>query len=93
MIRSFPVHLIDIAELKAEAERNLSERQGEFLHAERIIEESIRSFDDLHRTRSLEIRMREVPDKIREIRQKAVSDILPKTSKASTSIHGKYWTR
>lgn len=78
VIRSFPVHLIDIAELKAEAERNLSERQGEFLHAERIIEESIRSFDDLHRTRSLEIRMREVPDKIREIRQKAVSDIFAK---------------
>lgn len=82
IVRSFPVHLIDISELKAEAERNLSERQGEFLHAERIIEESILSFDELHRTRSLELRMREVPEKIREIRQKAVSDIFAKDLEA-----------
>jgi glutamyl-tRNA reductase len=78
VIRSFPVHLIDIAELKAEADRNLAERQSEFLHAEKIIEEAVRGFQELHRTRSLELRMREVPEKIREIRQKAVSDIFAK---------------
>ncbi len=70
-----PISLIDINELKSIAESNLGERQNEFISAERLIEENISSFHQLHRTRALELRMKDVPDKIRQIKDKAVNDV------------------
>lgn len=77
----FPVSFIDISELKGIAEKNLAERQEEFNAAEEIIEENILEFRHLYRTRTLELKMREVPEKIREIKDKAVKDVFAKEIK------------
>lgn len=72
------IHLIDISELKSIAEKNLVERQGEFRHAERIIDENILLFHELFRTRMLELKMKEVPHKVREIRDRAMKNVFAK---------------
>ena len=73
-----PVHLIDVNTLKVEAEKNLAERHGELKAAEIIIGENILAFHQLHRLRKLEHAMKEVPEKIREIKSKAIHDVFAK---------------
>ncbi len=66
---------IDISELTTVAENNLMERRAEFVSAEELIDESISEFRHMHRTRTLELKMKEVPEKIREIKDKAMNDV------------------
>ena len=68
-------NLIDVNELKEIASSNLEERQSEYVAAEELIEENIVNFRHLYRTRSLELKMRNVPEKIREIKDKAMNDV------------------
>ena len=67
--------LIDITELRTIADQNLAERQSEFIAADEIINFNIQDFHHLYRTRSLELKMKEVPGKIREIKDKAINDV------------------
>jgi len=69
------VELINIEELKPVAEKNLAERRQELVHAERIIREQVLSFRDLLRTRQVELAMKDVPGKIRQIRETAVGTV------------------
>lgn len=76
------VHLISIEELKVVAEKNLVERQAELKYAEQIIDEQLIDFDRIYKTRSLELRMREVPDKVREIRDRAMNEVFAREIEA-----------
>ena len=76
------IHLISIEELKVVAENNLVERQAELKYAEKIIDEQLIDFDRIHKTRSLELRMREVPDKVREIRDRAMNEVFAREIEA-----------
>lgn len=69
------IDLIDISRLRNIAEKNMAERQKEFLAAEDVIEENINLFHQLNKTRKLELKMRDVPQKIRQIKDQAVNDI------------------
>ena len=69
------VEFINIDELKPIAEQNLAERRQELVHAERIIREQVLSFRDLLRTRQVELAMKDVPGKIRLIRETAVGTV------------------
>src|SRR5205085_4639272 len=69
------IDLIDISKLQAVAEKNIVGRQSEVLNAEEIIEENVNLFRHKHRTRMLEVKMRDVPEKIRQIKDRAVNDI------------------
>ena len=51
------------------------ERQSEVFHAEEIIEENISLFRHMHRTRMLEVKMKDVPEKIRQIKDRAINDV------------------
>ena len=75
ILEKHPVRLIDIEQLKSEAEKNLKERHGELHVAEKIVDESILEFKQMLRTRKVELKMKEVPEKIREIKAKAINDI------------------
>lgn len=75
ILEKHSVRLIDIEQLKSEAERNLKERHGELHLAQKIVEESILEFRQMLRTRKLELKMKLVPEKIREIKSKAVNDL------------------
>ncbi|MFM2136606.1 MAG: glutamyl-tRNA reductase, partial [Bacteroidota bacterium] len=75
VIASNDIVHISIEELKSVAERNLAERQSELVYADDIIDEQLVDFERLYRTRNLEIRFREVPDKFREIRERALNEV------------------
>ncbi len=69
------VRLIDINRLKTEAKKNLGERHSELKAAEIIIGEHIVEFHQTLRLRRVELAMKEVPEKIREIKSKAMNDV------------------
>lgn len=70
-----PVHYIEVSGLQAIAERNIQERYNELEHAEAIIQENIKEFLPIVKQRRVEVAMREVPDKIKEIRQTAMNEV------------------
>jgi glutamyl-tRNA reductase len=75
VISDFTVQYIGLDELKHEAQQNLREREAEVKVAQRIISEGIEEFHGQSRTRKVELKMREVPEKIRAIKAKAMNDV------------------
>ncbi len=67
--------LIDISNLRSIAEQNMIERENEIEAAEEIIDENINIFHQLNKTRKVEIKMKEVPQKIREIKDQAINQV------------------
>jgi glutamyl-tRNA reductase len=57
------------------AKNNLQERYQELVHAEKIIEQNIAEFVPLMKQRRVEVAMREVPEKIKEIRYNALNTV------------------
>lgn len=75
ILHQFDVHHIGIEELKSVAEKNLIERQAELKFAEQIIAGQLNDFHRIVKTRNLELKMRDVPEKLREIRNRAVNEV------------------
>lgn len=75
VVSGFDVQYIGLSELKSEAEHNLHEREAEVAAAQEIINEGIEEFYAQFRTRKVELKMREVPEKIRAIKAKAMNDV------------------
>lgn len=75
VLEKFPVNYIEISGLQAIAERNLNERYAEVVHAERIIEENIKAFMPILKQRRVEVAMREVPQKVKEIKSLALNEV------------------
>ena len=69
------VHFIEVNSLQAVATKNMSERYHELIHAEHIIERSMREFNPILRRREIERAMSEVPQKIKEIKNMALDCI------------------
>ncbi len=69
------VHYIDLTLLKDIADKNLQERYQELLNGESIIERNIKEFKPLLKQRRVELAMKEVPQKIKDIRFKAVNSV------------------
>ena len=69
------VTFIEVHSLQEIANSNLQERYEELIFAERIIEENIQEFEPMLKQRRVEIAMRDVPVKIKEIRNAAVNRI------------------
>lgn len=66
---------ISVEVLQKISNQNLKERSKEIQHVEEIIAESIFDFKHIHKVRAVEIAMREVPQKVKEIREIAVNEI------------------
>lgn len=75
VVQNNPVHYIEVGSLQAIANRNLQERYDELQHAEAIIEENIAEFLPALKQRRVELAMREVPDKVKEIRSFALNEV------------------
>jgi len=78
----YPVHYIEVSSLQAVASRNLQERYDELAHAERIIADNIREFMPILKQRRVELAMREVPEKVKEIRSFALNEVFANEVKA-----------
>ncbi len=75
VLLNFPVNFIEVHSLNEVAKRNLQERYEELTHAEAIIEENINGFLLELKQRRIELAMRQVPEKIKEIRNTAINSV------------------
>lgn len=75
VIASNAVHYIEVGGLQVIANNNLQERYDELQHAEAIVEENISEFLPVLKQRRVELAMREVPDKVKEIRSFALNEV------------------
>ncbi|RKR85038.1 glutamyl-tRNA reductase [Mucilaginibacter gracilis] len=75
VLEQFPVNFIEVHSLNEVAKNNLQERYQELVHAERIIENNIGEFLPLLKQRQIELAMRQVPEKIKEIRHRALNSV------------------
>jgi glutamyl-tRNA reductase len=64
--------------LRITAEKNLHERSQEISKCEEIVEEGIAEFEQIHKERVVELAMREIPRKVKEIREKAMTTVYAK---------------
>lgn len=69
------IHYIEVSGLQAIAEKNIQERYNELEHAETIIDANIQEFLPIIKQRRVEVAMRQVPDKIKEIRAMAMNEV------------------
>lgn len=69
------IHYIEVSGLQAIAEKNIQERYNELEHAETIIDANIQEFLPIIKQRRVEVAMRQVPDKIKEIRATAMNEV------------------
>lgn len=75
VLLQFPVNFIEVHSLNEVAKKNLQERYEELTHAEAIIDENINGFMQELKQRRIELAMRQVPEKIKEIRNTAINSV------------------
>ncbi len=75
VLEQFPVNFIEVHSLNEVAKKNLQERYQELVHAEEIIKNNISEFTGMLKQRKVELAMRQVPEKIKEIRATAINTI------------------
>lgn len=75
VVKSHSIHYIEVESLKEVARKNIQERYDELINAEHIIEENIQDFELVMRHRKIEIAMSSVPQKIKEIKHKAINGV------------------
>lgn len=66
---------ISVEVLQEISNANLKERSKEIQHVEEIIKEALYEFDHIHQARMVELAMRCVPEKVKEIRNNAVENV------------------
>ena len=75
VVEKHPMHYIEVSSLQAIASKNLQERASEQVHADEIIEANIREFLPLVKQRRIEVAMAEVPRKVKEIKNLAMTEV------------------
>lgn len=75
VVKNFPVSFIEVHSLNEVAKKNLQERYQELVHAEDIIKSNITEFIGMLKQRKVELAMRQVPEKIKEIRNTAINTV------------------
>jgi len=69
---------INIEQLKVIADKNLKERSGEIVKCEAIVETKLTEFHELYRQREVEVAMRHIPEKVKEIKSTAIEKVYAK---------------
>ena len=75
VLEQYPVNFIEVHSLNEVAKKNLQERYEELTHAEQIIAHNIDAFLVELKQRKIELAMRQVPEKIKEIRNMAINTV------------------
>ena len=78
VVKTYPVNYIEIETLKTIASENLKERQKELKACNIIITQALAEFRQIFKTRMVEKAMKDVPQKVRSIRELAVSTVFAK---------------
>lgn len=69
---------INIDQLSIIANKNLEERSRDISKCEAIVEEKLLEFHDMYKQREIEIAMRDIPLKVKEIKNRAVETVYAK---------------
>lgn len=69
------VDYICVDKLRVISEKNLKERAKEIVGVEEIIAESLESFIERYRERQVELAMREVPEMVKDIKNRAMTNV------------------
>jgi glutamyl-tRNA reductase len=75
IIEKHPVTHISVDLLQKISTENLKERSKEIQHVEEILAEAMFDFKHIAKVRSVELAMREVPEKVKQIRATAMNDV------------------
>ena len=75
IMEQFAVKWIGMSALQNIAQHNLDARKGELEHCEAIISEALVDFEQINRARELELALKNVPGKVREIHDRAVNEV------------------
>ncbi|WKK59112.1 MULTISPECIES: glutamyl-tRNA reductase [unclassified Sphingobacterium] len=75
VIAKYPIHYIEVSSLQQIAEKNIQERYDELENAEEIIAQNIKEFLPILKQRRVEVAMKQVPEKIKEIRSMAMTEV------------------
>ncbi|PCJ89869.1 MAG: glutamyl-tRNA reductase [Flavobacteriales bacterium] len=78
IVDDYDINLIAIDNLRSIAEQNLRERKKELVSCEAIIKNSLEEFKKTYRERIVERAMRTVPEKVKEIKNLAVTEVFAK---------------
>jgi glutamyl-tRNA reductase len=73
VLEEFPVNHISVDTLQRISNQNLKERSKELSHVEDILAEALFEFKHLEKLRSVELAMRSVPEKVKEIKSNALN--------------------
>jgi glutamyl-tRNA reductase len=74
----FEVDHISVEHLKTISESNIKERKKELIKVRQIIYEAVEEFKQIFKMRQVEIKMREIPERVKEIKQKAIEEVFSK---------------
>jgi glutamyl-tRNA reductase len=75
---NFNVKFIDIQFLQNVANKNLAERKKELHLCHQIIEEKIAEYNIIHKERQVELAMKHVPERVKEITENALQTVFAK---------------
>lgn len=76
--QKYEVDHISVEFLKTISENNLKARKKELIHVRQIIFEAVEEFKEIFKMRQVEIKMRSIPEKVKEIKEKAISTVFSK---------------
>ncbi|MCC6583180.1 MAG: glutamyl-tRNA reductase [Chitinophagales bacterium] len=72
------VDYIDVASLEKKAKENMQFRRGELYKAEAMLEEFLVAFDDLYKERRLELALSDIPNEVKNIKDRALNTAFKK---------------
>jgi glutamyl-tRNA reductase len=75
VLKDHDVFHISVSSLQKVSEQNLKERSSEICHVEEIIEFSMIQFESLNKERNVELAMRAVPQKVKDIKSIAMNEV------------------
>lgn len=75
ILNVYEVNLIAVNNLQEIAKKNLAERENELAACNRIVEDHLLEFEQEFKIRKVELAMREIPKKVKEIRHTAINEV------------------
>lgn len=72
---AFDVDHISVEFLKTISESNLKERKKELIKVRQIIYEAVEEFKQIFKMRQVELKMRAIPERVKEIKKKAIEEV------------------
>ncbi|MDX1651989.1 MAG: glutamyl-tRNA reductase [Brumimicrobium sp.] len=78
LLKSHSIDYISVNYLQQISSKNLQQRAREIIHVEEIITDSVKIFEEMFRERQIELAMKEVPAKVKEIKSIALERIFAK---------------